>query len=187
MQWLFTKITDISEAEYEAMYAASSPSRKRHIDRMKHREDRLRSLAAQLLVHRLLGRDAILERAENGKPFLRDSALCVSIAHSYEGVVCAVSEGPVGIDIEKIRSVPPALIDRVCTEGEKAFVLGPSQNCTLYDITRDPREVNFFCIWTAKEAYLKKSGCSLPTALRTDTLALSKEVFFRDAFVITLM
>ena len=181
MKWLFAKITELSDCEYTAIYNALSPSRKNHIDRMKHRDDQLRSLAAQHLLNRLRADfsagTAVLETGEDGKPFLRGSNLHVSISHSNEGVACAVSETPVGIDIEKVRSVPDRLIDYVCTDAEKAFVLDAPEVI----------HINFFKVWTAKEAYVKKHGCGIKQALCVDTLSLCKEVFTIEDYIVTVL
>lgn len=73
------------------------------------RADQERSLCGELLARTMLARilhcplPAVpISREERGKPFLRDRQdLFFNISHSGEYAVCAVSEHPVGIDIER--------------------------------------------------------------------------------------
>ena len=179
MSYKICKISDISQEEYNLEYSLLSASRKAHIDRMKIEQDKKRSLAATVLLKKLLserGVSATLKTAENGRPYLADSNLFVSLSHSGEFVACAVSSKRIGIDLEKLRPVKDALINRVCTEDEKAFVYSKS----------DPFAA-FFEIWTAKEAYLKCFNCDTATALSTSMLKISKNTFYLDDLVVTII
>ncbi len=182
MQWLFSKITDISEDECQKVYNSLTKSRKRHIDRMKNPDDRKRSLAAQYLLMKLLGEmgveAAVLESDINSRPYLKGSDLFVSISHSHSAVACAVDSAPIGIDIEKITPVSDALINYVCTNEEKEYV---------YKNTQNPSFKSFFKVWTAKEAYIKKTECGLKKAIKTDTLSLNKEIFLIEDYIITIL
>ena len=56
---------------------------------------------------------------EYGKPYLLNYPdVHFNISHSGEYVVCAVSDMPVGIDIQKISEYNPAVAKRICTEQE---------------------------------------------------------------------
>lgn len=92
-----------------------------------------------------------------GKPVLKNRAVGFSISHAGDHVLCAVHTGAVGADIETRRPVTPALIRRVCTAPEAAYV------------GEDP--LRFLEIWTAKEAYIKFTGRGLSTGLHTVTVA----------------
>lgn len=178
MKWAFCKITDITKTEYNAIYESLSPSRRLHIDKMKIKEDRLRSLAATRLLTGLLSEcgesDFTLETMDNGKPQLVGSDLFFSLSHSNEGVVAAVSKTPVGIDIEKIKPIDEKLIAYVCNEKEKEFVLGGND-----------KDYRFLTVWTAKEAFFKKNGSVGVRAV--DTIPLKKEVYKIENYVITIV
>ena len=71
MHWMHCNITDFSADALQQAYAGLSPSRKEHIDRFYRQEDKKRSLAAELLVQKLLQehygiREAVLHRQSNG-------------------------------------------------------------------------------------------------------------------------
>jgi 4'-phosphopantetheinyl transferase len=74
-----------------------------------------------------------------------------SLAHSGEYVVCAAAEVPVGVDVERLRGIPPtdALVRRECTEPERRRLSAA-----------DPadRERLFVRAWTRKEALSKAVG-----------------------------
>ena len=164
MKLLFTKITDITQEQYTQIYINLSPSRKAHINRMKLPQDQMRSLAASFLIEKLLKENGYdnytLSNKESGMPYLEGCNLFVSISHSAEGVVCAISETAVGIDIEKTKPVTEKFINYVCNEKEMEYIFA------------EPSELSqrFFAVWTAKEAYLKKQGLQLGDIRTIDTL-----------------
>lgn len=184
MNWLFGKITDITDEQYCTVYHALTPSRKAHIDRMKIEDDRKRSLMATFLLNKLLlseGIQAEIETCESGKPFINGHNLHVSISHSDQAVVCALSESPVGIDVEKIKPVSKKLVEYVCTQSEREYVLSGK------DAVNDQAAKRFFEVWTAKEAFFKKSDGRIKSIRSIDTLSLKKQVFEIEDYYITLL
>lgn len=181
MKWLFTKTTDISQEEYNAAYNRLSPSRKAHVDKMKKTQDKIRSLAASILIEKLLKENNYknyqLLNGDNGKPYLENSDLFVSISHSDEGVVCAISETAVGIDIEKIKPVTKKFINYVCNDKESEYILA--------NLEESPQR--FFTVWTAKEAYLKKHNMTLGDVRTIDTLSFNKQFYTIEDFLITIV
>lgn len=193
MKWLYAHIADIPANEYDRLYAALSPSRRARVDRLKQSDDRKRSLAGEWLLKKLLRdaygiTDVVLETAPNGRPLLADSALYVSIAHSDGAVVCAVSDTPVGIDIERIRPIDLRLARRVCVAEEAAYLFGHAP--TEADM-RDTEDValltRFFEIWTAKEAYFKRCGTGITELKSVNILPLKRQIFHRDGYLIQII
>lgn len=81
-----------------------------------------------------------LWKAESGQPG-REGGY-ISLSHSYGLVACAVDQRPVGVDVERIRPVPPRLLG-LLSEEERAYV-----RC----------DADFFRLWTLKEALIKCRG-----------------------------
>ncbi|MBQ1187162.1 MAG: 4'-phosphopantetheinyl transferase superfamily protein [Clostridia bacterium] len=79
----------------------------------------------------------------NSKPVLLDECLHISFTHSNEYVGCAISNKPVGIDIEKVKPVKDSVISRVCSQDEILCIKAFS---------------DFFKFWTLKESYIKATG-----------------------------
>ena len=84
-----------------------------------------------------------------------------SLSHCKEGVCCAISDRPVGIDIESAtRHIPESLIDYTMDPSEQSLIRGSA----------DPRRT-FLRLWTQKEAVFKRMGTGLRDDIR-DILSL---------------
>ena len=190
MKWLLASVGDFEKSEYDYVYANLSPSRKRRVDRYKREEDRIRSLLCELLLKKILcglGEEkAVLETADNGRPFLKNSSLFVSMSHSEEKAVCAVSEKEIGIDIERIKPINSALIDRVCTRNEMRYVM-PQIGEKAATIENRAVLERFYEVWTAKEAYFKKMGTGITDLKSVDVTSLEKKVIIEDDYLITII
>ena len=97
---------------------------------------------------------------ENGKPHVVGLPIHFNVSHSGDFVACAVDNSPVGIDIEQIRSIRPALVKKVCTEAERAYVEDQEGDML----------VRFFEVWTSKEAWFKYIGTGITDLKSVDTL-----------------
>ncbi|MCD8293958.1 MAG: 4'-phosphopantetheinyl transferase superfamily protein [Clostridia bacterium] len=88
-----------------------------------------------------------IERTENGKPYIPGNPLYFSVSHSRNRTVLAVSDAPVGIDMEIFPSGKSySHILRHMTDREKAEIQS---------------ERDFYTHWTVKEAYIKMVGSTL--------------------------
>ncbi len=190
MNWLFGKISDLTDEQYENISGTLSHSRRAHILRFQKEDDRRRSLMATYLVQKLLKESGYenvsLETAENGSPYLKGCALFVSISHSENGVVCAISDQEIGIDMERIKPVPNGLVDYVCTKQEKAYIFSDVTN-TEKDITETSATQKFYDVWTAKEAFFKKNGSFVTDIRSINTFSFAKQSYYMEGFVITIV
>lgn len=84
---------------------------------------------------------------ENGKPML--DFCCFGLSHSGRYAACAVSDKPVGTDIQKRHPVKRRKAYRLFTAEESEY------------INADNTEERFFTLWTMKEAYIKAKGKKL--------------------------
>lgn len=127
--------------------------------------------AGRWLARRLLavtfGGDAsewALSAAEDAPPLATHVAgavgtpVFVSIAHSGDHLACAVSDMPVGVDIEELqpRRHLDTLIEATTTEAERAAL--PE---LLAQGDEEARMLAFFQLWTLKEAWIKCHGGNL--------------------------
>ena len=192
MHWTYCDTAAFSARELQKAYEELSSSRKEYIDRLRQQKDKLRSLTGELLVRQLLkahyGMEKVqLHRSENGQPYLTDRGLYVSITHCEEKIACAVSEAPVGIDLEKLRPIDLRLCRHVCVPEEKAYVLGdypgdPNGMC------QDRRVLErFFEIWTAKEAYFKKRGTGITDLKSVNILPLPRQMHRLDDYILQIL
>jgi 4'-phosphopantetheinyl transferase len=91
----------------------------------------------------------------HGKPQV--SGLDFNVSHSEDLAVYAVSQQPVGIDVEYQRSLEMAsLVQRF---------FAPAELVSWQQLPAAQQELAFFRAWTMKEAYLKAIGTGLHTPL----------------------
>ncbi len=126
----------------------------------KQQQNRLQSLGAGLLLNQVLRRHGVpldtLRTDENGKP--KAEGICFNLSHSGDYVICAVSEKPVGCDIEKIKGAPTQV-------GKRAF--SHEENAYLKQFSGDAYNREFFRLWTKKESFLKMKGIGIRVPLQT--------------------
>ncbi|MBQ6189766.1 MAG: 4'-phosphopantetheinyl transferase superfamily protein [Bacteroidaceae bacterium] len=125
-------------------------------------------LAYRLLCQGLREEYGIMEQPtfvynEHGKPSLAlpptggdGEGLYFSLSHCKEGVCCAISDRPVGIDIESAnRKISDSVIRYSMNEGEQALIRESD----------DPQRT-FLRLWTQKEAVLKRLGTGIRDDMR---------------------
>ncbi len=170
MTYEFCNIRDYTEAQYDAMYRAASPERRARADRFRHEDDRKRCLCADMLARNMLAKasgiapeDVSFTYGDKGKPYA-NLPLHFSVSHSGEYVLCAVSDTPVGADIELIKPFRAGMVGRYFTPTEAAYVWSgnpvPDGNVTDADTC-----ARFYRVWTAKESYVKMTGTGISTDL----------------------
>lgn len=99
--------------------------------------------------------DADIRKLPSGKPYIANNDMHISISHTEGLVCCAVSDRPIGVDCEHIRTVRKSTMLRVCTEAE------------LRDIeAASAPEERFLMYWVLKESISKKSGVGLRSSFK---------------------
>ena len=73
----------------------------------------------------------------------------------------AISETPIGIDIEHIRTAKPDLVARTMNENEQQQIW-----------SSDQPDVAFTSLWTQKEAVLKMQGTGIISDIKNTLVAL---------------
>lgn len=97
-----------------------------------------------------------LEFTLNNKPFLQNSVIHFNLAHSGNWVVLAVSNKPIGIDIEAIKQIPD----------QEEIMKTCFNNSEIETIVNSSDSLNsFYKFWTRKEAILKTTGQGIATNL----------------------
>ena len=145
------------EGAFAVAYAALPEWRRRKCDAFRFAADRRRSVAAWLLLRQMLaerGLDAdSLPVGENefGKPaFDPELGVHFSLSHAGERVMAAVSDRPVGCDVERIAPFDEAVARECLTDEELARIERASPG--------SDRDRAFIRLWVRKEAYVKALG-----------------------------
>ena len=93
--------------------------------------------------------------AANGKPGLKELPIFFNISHCSGMAALALSDVPVGVDVETTRSVTDSLIRRTLSPWEQEYVVGQD------------RIARFLELWTLKESFIKMTGEGLRTSMNT--------------------
>jgi 4'-phosphopantetheinyl transferase len=127
------------------------------------------SLGAGLLLNFALAAEGVEAKeicvTEYGKPYLPALPdFHFSLSHSGERVLCAVSNKPVGCDIEAPGRYDPKIAKRF---------FHPSESAWLFSLPEDEQPAAFLRLWTCKESYVKALGLGLNQPL--DSFAVQLE------------
>ncbi len=113
----------------------------------------------------------------HGKPYIENRPdFHFNISNSYDLQIIAVSDTPIGVDVEKIRPVNQKAAKRFC-EDEYQYIL--KQNS----------DYAFIEIWTKKEAYLKLLGTGIAGGLDSFSVFDLKEpikTFKKEEYIISV-
>lgn len=142
-------IADVSCIDIEAFLSKVSPARREKTLRLSKDDDKRRSLGVELLLKKVTGRDDYV-LSKNEKPYFPDNEVFFSLAHCGDYAVCAVSDVPVGVDIELPRVGGARLAKRFFQPDEAALVYAA-----------DDPDREFCRLWTLKESYIKYADLRL--------------------------
>ena len=137
---LFININELTNEQYERETNFLCPQKRERVSRMRFEDDKKRSLAANLAARRaaadFLGTDEDeigVTCDGNGKPLC--DGCYISLSHSGDYAVCAVSSFPIGVDIEKKRDVNPKLINKICVnDAEREYATDTQNLLTLWSV-----------------------------------------------------
>lgn len=139
------------------------PTRWEKVNKIKKEEDRLRSIAAGILLSYGLRENGIdldacqLIMGTHGKPQVAGcEGLHFNLSHTGNYAVAVFSDAPVGIDIEHRRALKQTLLDKCFTKDEQAWIQ-----------SQPDKEMAFVRLWTAKESYVKWSGEGITFPLKS--------------------
>ncbi len=127
---------------------------------------------------------------EQGKPYIRElPQLHFSISHSGEYWVCAFSDAPLGLDLQRHTGLATPDSKQKMSNGEKLArrFFHPSEIAWLNRHGYD----QFERIWACKESYVKYTGVGLRNGLDyfsvVDTLpVVQTEIPFREGYTLVL-
>ncbi len=158
--WL-ASTADVDPGQWDLWYAQMDPARQARCHRYRRQADKARCVLADALARQALAACSGADPAAisflqdpHGKPQAVGLEAQFSLSHSGTLVLCATAPFPVGADIQRRKSVSPALL----RWAERAGYPGGSQG-------------DFFCWWVRQEAAGKLSGrglssSPLPSGLR---------------------
>ncbi len=171
MKYKVLNIKNLTAAQFELAFAKMSKERQNRCLRYKLIDDRRRMAFGEELLRKLMAEefstdenDILIKNMPSGKPVaeIKGKEVLVSLTHSGDFVACAISDTPVGIDLEVKREFKPRVF-KALRDSEREFVAKSKDEALA-----------FLKIWTAKEAYLKMTGEGLAGFSKADVLPLVK-------------
>lgn len=133
-----------------------SPERREYALRYRRELDQRLCVAAYRLLHRALQQEYGISElphfsyASNGKPSIMHHTrytIYFSMSHCPSAVACAVSDTPVGIDVENFEHYDEELARHVMNDDEMRRILSSANPA-----------VEFTRLWTMKESLYKMKG-----------------------------
>jgi 4'-phosphopantetheinyl transferase len=160
---------------YETFFSYVDEMKARRIYRFINRKDKIRTLIGDILIrsaacdHLQISNEEIqYEYNDYGKPRLKDwHQFHFNISHSGDWVVAAIDERPVGIDIERVKSIEYMEI------AKRFFSKTEYQWLQTQDAGKRPE--CFYKLWTLKESYLKIMGAGLSIPLDSFSIVIEKD------------
>ena len=153
---IFDDMTQCSEQEIARLLPLVSDQRREQALRYKHLFGQYCCLKSYEMLTELLASTPYTLHStpsflynEHGAPSLPGGPY-FSLSHSKRGIAVAISDEPIGIDIEAIRPLSEGLVQRAMNPQEQAQIAAAANP-----------EQEFIRLWTRKEAYVKMQGTGI--------------------------
>lgn len=175
---------EIWDFDLDAALNEISEQRRAQALKFKHEQgQRLCVLAYQLLKQGLrelygITENPVFEYNEHGKPaIIGHPEIYFNLSHCKEAAVCAISDQPIGVDVECIREYKESLVNYTMNETEVRQI-SSSEN---------PAEA-FTHLWTMKEATMKLVGTGISNEMKTviDTSIYKYTTVHRQRYIYTV-
>ena len=175
------------DSRMRKMLETVSPLKKEKLKKYRYDIDRKIGIYADVLLRLLIlkssglsYKDIVIKAGKTGKPYLVCAPrLEFSVSHTRNAIAIALSDSPVGIDVERIRQTDLSLAQHIFGDNELLWLNSEEKG----------RYCRFFDIWTKKEAFFKLNGNGLPDDLKvldvTGSLApkILSTLYFGDYIV----
>ncbi len=139
-----------------------SLQRREQVMRYKHEMGRKLCAAAYLLLCQGLKEiygivePPIFTYGEHGKPEITGHPeIRFNVSHCQVAAICAISNRPIGVDIEHIRNPKDSLVNYTMNEEESKSIMESSN-----------RSIAFTRLWTMKEALMKQQGTGIDNRIK---------------------
>ena len=143
-------VWEITESEEELLSLSSVPNDElEELQLIKSVDRRRERLAVRALLNELFEGKVYLGHHDNGRPFLQNSLIEISISHTKRfAVVLTHPEESVGIDIESLSRDFSAVEKKALSSDE------------IDDLSERNRNLHLAIYWSAKEAIYKRMSLS---------------------------
>ena len=157
---IFDDMSQITPEEIQRLLPLVSDDRREEAMAYKHLFGQFACLKSYVMLREMLeslglSHPFIITKNEHGKPFLKDYPdVHFNLSHCKNGIIVAVSDEPIGVDIESYREVSDSLI-RYTMNDEEQHIIAKSDDSVR----------TFTEYWTKKEAVFKLRGTGITKGL----------------------
>lgn len=193
MHFELIKKENITEEDRRRCLSLMTPERRAAVERISHPEVRESTVCGEWLAKSMLSRESgmpveeiRLARDRDGKPYAENLTLFFNLSHSGEYVACAVSDRPVGLDLEVKKPRDLSVARRICSPRELEYIFHPEQTPC---VNEEEMLRRFLLIWTAKEAAVKLTGIGIKGMREEDYFSLLPrlQVYEEKDFVLSII
>ncbi|EFM39452.1 4'-phosphopantetheinyl transferase family protein [[Eubacterium] yurii subsp. margaretiae ATCC 43715] len=119
-----------------------------------------------------------IQRTKNGKPYIKDSNLSFNVSHTADSIIAIAGLGydSVGIDMEVIQNKDREKIIKRFFQKEEIEFINSSED----------KNLEFYKIWTKKEAYIKKNALNMTYISKINILKEKIDTFIIDNMVVSV-
>ena len=154
---------DLAGFNFEDALPLLSAQRREQALKFRYELGRKTCAAAYLLLREGLKKEygitepPVFEYGEHGKPMIAGHPeIHFNLSHCREAVACAVSNRPVGIDVESVREYKDSLARYTMNDDELRTIAAAGRP-----------DAAFIRLWTMKEAALKLTGRGITDNMKT--------------------
>lgn len=172
----------MSDELYSKEFELLDYARQKEILKKADINDRKRSLAGDILVKKYLSKlygtqkeKIEIKKGKHKKPYVINLPAHFNVSHSGNYTVVAISDRPIGIDIEVIKEFSAITAKKLFNEDELKYISGNSSTRK-----KSLMQKCFYEIWTAKEAYLKYLGTGISGGINSLSFTLNKNGLLPD-------
>jgi len=173
--------SELTQFEFNYLFSLISSEKRKRIQKFHFKKDAQNCLLADILARIEICRATGISNKElkfsineYGKPFLTTNPhVHFNISHAGHYIACAVSDAPVGIDIELIKPIEMKIAERFFTPDETAYII------------QDESMRRFYEVWTKKESRIKWEGLGLHkplTSFSVFDLREQEAIFYHEVF-----
>ncbi|MCR5312828.1 MAG: 4'-phosphopantetheinyl transferase superfamily protein [Bacteroidaceae bacterium] len=162
MVYIYNNIDSFSDEQLTESLDKLSEQRRESALKFKHELGRKQCVLAYLLLCKGLEKEygikekPVFEYGEHGKPSIIGHAnIHFNLSHCKTAVACAISNEPVGIDIESVRKAKEPLVKYCMNDAE----------CETIFSAANP-DMEFTKLWTQKESVFKLTGSGINDSLK---------------------
>lgn len=163
----------INNALFEKLLSHVSAEKRERVLRFRFDIDKKLSLYSEIILRNILceklsreNQGLVFLLEEYGKPYLEGNPVFFNLSHTRSAIAIAVSDMPVGIDVERVDTCPSQVANQFFTFKERAYIFSAPEK----------QDERFYQIWTKKEAYIKYLGKGISEPLSSFDVFLQTHI-----------